>query len=73
MALRYPGETIFPDNVKLVEAFGGKGERVFDPEELPAAYARAMQSKVPYLIDVVVEREADCSMGAAIDKVREFV
>jgi glyoxylate carboligase len=32
-----------------------------------------MQSKVPYLIDVVVDREADCSMGAAIDKVREFV
>jgi len=73
VSLWYPEETIYPDNVKLVEAFGGKGERVLEPDDLPAAFARAIQSKVSYLIDVVVEREADCSMGAAVDKVREFV
>lgn len=27
----------------------------------------------PYLVDVIVEREYDCSMGASIDAVREFV
>jgi tartronate-semialdehyde synthase len=64
---------IYPDNVKLVEAFGGKGERVFDPKDLQAAFKRAMDSKLPYLIDVIVAREADCSMGGAINAVREFV
>ncbi|MBV8415123.1 MAG: glyoxylate carboligase [Verrucomicrobia bacterium] len=66
-------EAIFPDNVKLVEAFGGKGERVFKPEELPAAFERAMKSRVSYLVDVIVARQADASMGAAIDAVKEFV
>jgi hypothetical protein len=32
-----------------------------------------MKSKVTYLIDVIVAREADCSMGGAINAVREFV
>jgi glyoxylate carboligase len=32
-----------------------------------------MQSPVPYLVDVIVEGECDCSMGASIDAVREFV
>jgi tartronate-semialdehyde synthase len=64
---------IYPDNVKLVEAFGGKGERVFEPANLSAAFDRAIKSKVPYLIDVIVSREADCSMGGAINAVREFV
>ena len=63
---------IYPDNVKLVEAFGGKGERIFDPKDLHAAFERAMKSKVPYLIDVIVAREADCSMGTAINAVHEF-
>jgi tartronate-semialdehyde synthase len=62
-----------PDNVKLIEAFGGRGERVVDPEDLPAAFARGLESKVPYLIDAIVERECDCSMGGAIDAIREFV
>jgi tartronate-semialdehyde synthase len=64
---------IYPDNVKLVEAFGGKGERIFEPQDLPAAFDRAMKSKVSYLIDVIVAREADCSMGGAINACREFV
>jgi glyoxylate carboligase len=42
-------------------------------EELPAAFERAIQSSAPYLIDVVVERETDCSMGGSIDGVKEFV
>jgi tartronate-semialdehyde synthase len=66
-------DQIYPDNVKIAEAFGGKGERVFEPGNLAAAFARAIQSNVPYLIDVIVAREADCSMGGAINAVREFV
>jgi tartronate-semialdehyde synthase len=64
---------VYPDNVKLAEAFGGKGERIFEPQDLSAAFERAMKSKVSYLIDVIVSREADCSMGGAINAVREFV
>jgi tartronate-semialdehyde synthase len=66
-------EHIFPDNVKLIEAFGGKGERVYEPKDLSAAFERATKAGVPYLIDVIVAREADCSMGGAINAVREFV
>jgi len=66
-------EHIFPDNVKLIEAFGGQGERVYEPKDLSAAFDRAMKAGVPYLIDVIVAREADCSMGGAINAVREFV
>jgi hypothetical protein len=32
-----------------------------------------MKSKVPYLIDIMVATDADCSMGPAINAVREFV
>jgi len=71
--LWYADDRISPDFVKLVEAFGGKGERIFDAGDLHAALGRGMASKIPYLIDVIVEREADCSMGAAINAVREFV
>jgi len=66
-------DEIYPDNVKLIEAFGGKGERIFESKDLSAAFERAMKSRVSYLIDVIVAREADCSMGPAIDAVREFV
>ncbi|HEX4757623.1 MAG TPA: thiamine pyrophosphate-dependent enzyme [Terracidiphilus sp.] len=66
-------DQIYPDNVKIAEAFGGKGERVFEPGNLAAAFERAIKSNVPYLIDVIVAREADCSMGGAINAVREFV
>ena len=73
--LRYKDENdpILPDLVKFTEAFGGAGERVFDAKDIPAAFARAMKSKVPYLVDIIVATDADCSMGPAINAVREFV
>jgi tartronate-semialdehyde synthase len=64
---------VYPDNVKIAEGFGAKAERVMKAEDLPQSFARAMQSNVPYLVDVIVEREADCSMGGSIDGVKEFV
>mgnify|MGYP000862269169 CR=1 FL=1 len=64
---------VYPDNVKIAEGFGAKAERVMKADDLPAAFKRALAAGVPYLIDVVVERETDCSMGGSIDKVREFV
>jgi tartronate-semialdehyde synthase len=73
VSLWYCDGGLHPDNVKLVEAFGGRGERVTDARDLETAFARAIASPVPYLIDVIVEREADCSMGGSVDAVREFV
>ena len=73
VSLWYCEEGGYPDNVKLVEAFSGRGERVTDVRDLQAAFVRGIQSPVPYLVDVIVERECDCSMGASIDAVREFV
>jgi tartronate-semialdehyde synthase len=73
VGLWYREESVYPDHVKLAEAFGGRGERVTDARDLRAAFARGIQSPVPYLVDVIVERECDCSMGASIDAVREFV
>jgi tartronate-semialdehyde synthase len=58
--------------VKFAEACGATGERVTDPKEIKAALKRGIESGVPYVIDIIMERETDCSMGASIDAVREF-
>lgn len=60
------------DFVKFAEACGTTGERVTDPKELKAAFKRGIESGVPYVIDVIMERDTDCSMGVSIDAVREF-
>ena len=61
------------DFVKLAESFGAYGERVTRPEDLRAAFQRAEASGKPAVIDVIVERNADASMGASLDAIREFV
>lgn len=60
------------DYVKVAEGFGCAGERVFRPEEIGPALRRALASKVPYVVDIIVQEQADCSMGNAINSVREF-
>jgi len=64
------------DFVRLAESFGAYGERVTEPGELQAAFARAVaqgeEHGRPALIDVIVERETDAAMGAALDAIREF-
>jgi tartronate-semialdehyde synthase len=60
------------DFVKFAESCGAKGERVTDPDQLKAAFKRGVDSAGPYVIDVILERETDCSMGVSIDAVREF-
>ncbi len=60
------------DFVKFAEACGALGERVTDPKEIKAAFKRAVDSGVPYVIDIITERETDCSMGVSIDAVKEF-
>jgi len=61
------------DFVKFAEACGATGERVEQPDQIKAALKRGVAAKTPYVIDIILERETDCSMGASIDAVREFV
>lgn len=69
--LTYSGSGI--DFVRLAEAFGAYGERVSRPEDIRGAFDRAVKSGKPAVVDIMVEREADASMGAGLDAIREFV
>jgi tartronate-semialdehyde synthase len=60
------------DFAKFAEAFGGWGERVTDPKLIQSAFRRALASGKPAIVDIIVQRDADASMGAAIDAIREF-
>jgi tartronate-semialdehyde synthase len=60
------------DFVKFAEACGALGERVTDPKALKAAFKRGVESGSPYVVEVILERETDCSMGVSIDAIREF-
>jgi tartronate-semialdehyde synthase len=61
------------DYVKVAEGFACYGERVFDPAEIPAALGRALESGKPAVIDIVCDPAVDCSMGTALNNVKEFV
>ena len=61
------------DYVKVAEGFACYGERVFDPKDIPAALDRAKASRKPAVIDIICDPNVDCSMGTALDNVKEFV
>ena len=60
------------DFVKFADACGAMGERVTDPNEIQAAFQRGVDSGVPYVIEIILERDTDCSMGISIDAIKEF-
>jgi tartronate-semialdehyde synthase len=76
VSIWYDGENKMIDFVKFADAFGAHGERVEKPEEIKPAIKRALEwmekTRKPAILDIIVERETDCSMGASIDAVREF-
>jgi len=61
------------DYVKVAEGFACYGERVFDAKDIPAALERAKASGKPAVIDIICDPNVDCSMGTALDNVKEFV
>jgi tartronate-semialdehyde synthase len=61
------------DYVKVAEGFACYGERVFEPDDIPAALGRAVKSGKPAVIDIVCDPNVDCSMGGSLDSVKEFV
>ena len=60
------------DYVKVAKGLGCAGERVFEPADIAPALKRALASGKPYIVDIIVEEGADCSMGIAVDAVKEF-
>ena len=64
------------DHVKVAEGLGCKAIRVFDPDELPNAFEQARklmaEFSVPVVVEVILERVTNISMGTELDNVTEF-
>ena len=60
------------DYVKVAEGFGCGAERVIKPEDIAGAFKRAADSKRPYVVEILVEDDTDCSMGNSVAAVKEF-
>ena len=64
------------DHVKVAEGLGCKALRVFDPNELADAFSQARklmsEHQVPVVVEVILERVTNISMGTEIDNVTEF-
>jgi tartronate-semialdehyde synthase len=64
------------DHVKVAEGLGCKAIRVFDPDELGTAFTQARklasEYRVPVVVEVILERVTNISMGVEIDGVVEF-
>jgi tartronate-semialdehyde synthase len=69
-------DTIGTNNVKIMEAYGCSGTRVHEPGEIRTSleWARkeAERTSRPVLVEIMIEREGNAAMGAALDAVREF-
>ncbi len=64
------------DHVTVAEGLGCKAIRVKSPNEFKAAFARAEELmeefKVPVVLEFILERVTNISMGTEIDNVNEF-
>src|SRR6266496_4037669 len=64
------------DHVAVAHGLGCKAIRVFSPEEIQPAFARARQwmeeYKVPVLVEFILERVTNVSMGTEISAITEF-
>lgn len=64
------------DNVTVMAAYGCSGRRITRPDEIADALAwarkEATRTSRPVLVEIMVDREANASMGTSIDAIREF-
>jgi tartronate-semialdehyde synthase len=64
------------DHVAVVQGLGCKAIRVRDPNEIGAALEEAKRLKaqyqVPVVVEIILERVTNISMGTEIDNVNEF-
>ena len=64
------------DHMQVAEGLGCKAIRVFDPEQLGDAFDQARklmaEFQVPVVVEVILERVTNISMGTELDNVTEF-
>jgi len=64
------------DHVKVAEGLGCKALRVTRPEDIAPALAEAKvlmaQYRVPVVVEIILERVTNISMGTELDNVTEF-
>ncbi|MEU5608900.1 glyoxylate carboligase [Streptomyces sparsogenes] len=64
------------DHVKVAEGLGCKAIRVFEPDRLAPALEEARklmaEHRVPVVVEVILERVTNVSMGTELDNITEF-
>ena len=64
------------DHVKVAEGLGCKALRVTDPDEIAGAFDEAKklmhEHRVPVVVEIILERVTNISMGTELDNVVEF-
>jgi tartronate-semialdehyde synthase len=64
------------DHVKVAEGLGCKALRVHEPEEILPAFEQAKklmaEHRVPVVVEIILERVTNISMGTEIDNITEF-
>lgn len=64
------------DHLKVVEGLGCKALRVFKPEDILPAFEKARdlmrEYRVPVVVEVILERVTNLSMGTEINNITEF-
>jgi len=64
------------DHVKVVEGMGCKAIRVVKPEDIAPAFLQAQElmrlHQVPVVVEIILERVTNISMGTELDNVTEF-
>jgi tartronate-semialdehyde synthase len=64
------------DHVKVAEGLGCKAIRVFEPDDILPALEQAkkmiVEHRVPVVVEVILERVTNVSMGVEIDNIVEF-
>ena len=64
------------DHIKVAEGLGCKGIRVTDPAKIQDAFKQAdawmKEHQVPVVVELILERVTNISMGAELDSVGEF-
>jgi tartronate-semialdehyde synthase len=64
------------DHVKVAEGLGCKAIRVTEPDRLPEAFEQAFklmaEFRVPVVVEVILEKVTNISMGTELDNVAEF-